>query len=280
VARGRRAPAGGRAQHPDRHVRRRGLRPPEHLRRRDQHADAVAPGRGRHRLQPLPHHGHVLADAGGADDRPQPPSGGRGSDRRVRQRLGRLHRRDSEVVGDHRRGAAPLRLCDGRLRQGPQHADRPDRQRPLRPYADGPRLRLLLRLHRGRDLAVGAHAVGEHHADLAAARGELRGLPPDRGHGRQGDHLDAAPPRHEPGSALPDVVDARRRARSPSCRQGVGGQVQGQVRRRLGRLPGAGLRATEGHGLDPRRHQAGAPRPEGMPPGKTSPTTRRRSRPG
>jgi arylsulfatase A-like enzyme len=39
----------------------------------------------------------------------------------------------------------------------------------------------------------------------------------------------------------------------------VGRQVQGQVRRRLGRLPGAGLRAAEGHGLDPGRHdRAGA----------------------
>jgi arylsulfatase A-like enzyme len=50
-----------------------------------------------------------------------------------------------------------------RLRQGPQHAGRADRQRPLRPHADGPRLRLLLRLHRRRDLPVGAHPVGEHH---------------------------------------------------------------------------------------------------------------------
>jgi arylsulfatase A-like enzyme len=36
----------------------------------------------------------------------------------------------------------------------------------------------------------------------------------------------------------------------------VGRQVQGQVRRRLGRLPGAGLRAAEGDGLDPGRHEA------------------------
>jgi arylsulfatase A-like enzyme len=47
----------------------------------------------------------VLADPGVPDDRTQPPPRRRRHHRRVRQRLGRLHRRHPEVVGDHRRGA-------------------------------------------------------------------------------------------------------------------------------------------------------------------------------
>ena len=35
-------------------------------------------GRGRHLLQPFPYHGDVFADAGGPDDRPQPPPGSAG----------------------------------------------------------------------------------------------------------------------------------------------------------------------------------------------------------
>ena len=42
-------------------------------------------------------------------------------------------------------------------------------------------------------------------------------------------------------------------ARAPPHHQGVGRQVRGQVRRRLGRLSRAGVRAREGEGLDSRR---------------------------
>jgi len=62
---------------------------------------------------------------------------GRGRDRRVRQRLRRLHRRDSALIGDH--GAHPARL---RLRYGPPSASGttphhgPDAGRPLRPVSD------------------------------------------------------------------------------------------------------------------------------------------------
>ena len=186
-------------EHPDRHVGRCRIRAGQYLRRRGQHSHAGPTGRGRHRLQPLPHRRDVFADAGFAFDRAQPPSGGRGPDRRVRQRLGWLHRRHSKVLRHHRRGTGPLWLCDLRLRQGSQHAGGPAGQRTLRPHSDGTRLRLFLRLPRRGDLAVGTHPVGEHHPDLCSPRGELRGLPPHRGHGRQGDHLDAAPPRREPG---------------------------------------------------------------------------------
>ena len=81
------------------------------LRRRDQHADARPHRQGRRLLQPLPHHGDVLADPRGAADGPQPSPRRQRPDRRVRQRLGRLFSgiipKSSATVG---RGAEELRL--------------------------------------------------------------------------------------------------------------------------------------------------------------------------
>ena len=77
-----------------------------------------------------------------------------------------------------------LRLQDRGLRQVAQHAgDRDDGDGPVRPLADGLRLRLFLRLPGRRDLAIRAAAVREHEARRAAARSEV---PSHRGHGRQG----------------------------------------------------------------------------------------------
>ena len=186
-------PAGRCAEHPDRPARRRGLRPAEHLRRRDPHADADADadagicyntfhttsicsptraalltGRNHHRVGTRHH-------------------------RRARRRLRRLHRRHPQDLRHHRRGAAPLRLQDRGVRQVAQHARRPDHgDGAVRPLADRPRLRLLLRLPRRRDVAVGAAAVREPQPDRAAARREI---PPDRRHGRQGARLAAS--RHQ-----------------------------------------------------------------------------------
>ena len=118
----------------------------------------------RHQLQHLSHHGHLLAHAGGAAHRAQPPSG-RGRDhRRARGGLGRLHRRDSPVVGDCREGTGGLRLQVLRLRQVAQHArDRHHGDGAVHALAHGRghRLRLLLRLPLWRDVAVGAEAGRE-----------------------------------------------------------------------------------------------------------------------
>ena len=58
----------------------------ERLRRPDPHTDGGQPGRGRPEVQPLPHHGAVLADPPGAADRPQPPLGEHGRHHRDRDR--------------------------------------------------------------------------------------------------------------------------------------------------------------------------------------------------
>ena len=162
--------SGRRPEHPDRHVGRCGVRATGYFRRRDSYTDPVAFGQRGHLVQRLPHDGHVFADPGRVDDGTQPQPSRVRSDCRVCQRLGRLHGRDPEVVGDHRRGARLLRLRDRRLRQGSQHAGRSACQRPLRSHAHRPRLRLLLRLHCRRDVPVGTDLVGEHHADLSAPR--------------------------------------------------------------------------------------------------------------
>ena len=161
-----------------------------------------------------------------------------------------------------------------------------DHNTPIDQTANGPYdrtptgrgLRLFLWFHSGRDLPVGTYAVGEHDPDLTAACGELRGLPPDRGHGRQGHHLDAASPRREFGSAVPHVLDAGRRTWSPSRGEGMGGQVQGQVRRRLGRLPGRGFSSGRKQWAGSRPTRSGRLDPRACPHGRTSPRTKRPSR--
>ena len=128
-----------------------------------EHADAHQAREPGHQLQHVPHHVDLLADARGAAHRAQSPARRQRHDRRTRGRLGRLHRRDPEDLGDDGRSAAALRLQDGRLRQVAQHAGRPDHgDGAVRPLADRARLRLLLRLPRRRDVAVGTAAGREH----------------------------------------------------------------------------------------------------------------------
>ncbi len=163
-----------------------------------------------------------------------------------------------KTLGHDGRGAAALRLQDGRIRQVAQHAGRPDhRDGPVRSLADRPRLRLLLRLPRRRDLAVGTPADREPDRGGAAARREV---PPERRHRAAWRRLAAQTSRVLARQALPHVLGAGCGARAAPGQQGVVRQVQGQVRRRLGRLPRARVRAPEAARLDPGRHQAHAAR--------------------
>ena len=88
---------------------------------------------------------------------------GFGHDHRTRYGLGRLHRRHPEVA------PRPSPRCSGTmaLRPRPSASDTTRRSTrhangPFDRIADRPRLRLLLRLPRRRDLPVGAAPVGEH----------------------------------------------------------------------------------------------------------------------
>ena len=160
--------------------------------------------------------------------------------------------------GDSRAGAARLRLQDLGVRQVAQHAgDGNDRDGSVRTVADGLWLRLFLRVHGGRDFAIRATPVREHHSDRAAAR---RDLSLEFRHGGQGADVASQAPRLRARQALPDVLGAGRRAWAASRLQGMGGQVQGQVRYRLGRLSRARLQTAREHRLDSAGHETHAAR--------------------
>ena len=79
--------------------------------------------------------------------------------------------------------------------------------------------------------------------------------------GRQGHRVHRRPQAGGPGQALLPVLRHGRQPRAPPGAQGMGRQVQGPVRRRLGRLPREGVRAAEGTGHRRRGRRAVAPRP-------------------
>ena len=73
-----------------------------------------------------------------------------------------------------------------------------------------------------------------------------RGLPPHARPGREGQGDDRRRQAGRAQQAVLHVLLHRRHARAAPRAEGVGRQVQGQVRRRLGRLPRAGVREAEG----------------------------------
>ena len=132
------APASSRcSKHSHRADRRRRPRPAVHLRRRGQHPDDGSHRQGRDRVQPIPHDGDVLADAGVTADRPQSSPRRQRSDRGAGERLGWLFRPYSQEQRTGGRSAEGLRLCHRRLGQVAQHARRGNhRCRPVRELAD------------------------------------------------------------------------------------------------------------------------------------------------
>ena len=95
------------------------------------------PGAGSHRqggvaLYPVPLHRALLADAGGADHRPQPSLGGLRRDRRIVHGLPRLRFRHRPGHRQHRHDSAGQRFCHLVVRQEPQHADLPVQRRRAR----------------------------------------------------------------------------------------------------------------------------------------------------
>ena len=123
---------------------------------------------------------------------------------------------------------------------------------PFENWPTEPRLRIFLRLPRRRGLAIRAEPGAQH--DLRpSAENPGGGLPPQRRPGGRRDRLAAQAQGLPAGQAVLHVLGERRDPRAPSRREGVGGQVQGQVRRRLGRLSRARFQARQGEGLDSRR---------------------------
>ena len=249
-------PPEGRAERPDRADRRRRLRRLERLRRPVLDADRRAPRRERAQVQPLPHDGALLADPPGAPHRPQPPLGRDGRDHRDRDLGAGLQLDQAEHVRAARRDAQAERLRDRPVRQVPRGARLGDEPAgPVPRLADRLGLRALLRLHRRRDEPVRARDLPRHGADRAAEdRGG--GLPLHRGHDRPGDRLDQAAEGADAGQAVLRLLRAGRHPRAAPRPDGVVGQVQGRVRRRLGRAARADVREAEGARRDPCRRGA------------------------
>ena len=94
----------------------------EHVRRRHPDAGPGSHRQGRSALHAVPLHGAVLADAGGADHRPQPPLGRFRRDHRAIHGLPRLQQHHHQGQRDHRRDPEGQRLRHLLVRQEPQHA--------------------------------------------------------------------------------------------------------------------------------------------------------------
>ena len=186
-------PAEGRAQHPHHPARRRRLRPAGHLRRPGPHADALAPRERGHQLQRLPHHRDLLADARGAADRAQPPARRLRHHRRAGGGLGRLHRGDSADLRHPRRGAwrttatRPLPSASGTTR--PPTETTAMGPFTLWPTGEGIGFDYFYGFLAGETSQWEPRLVREPQSRRAAARREV---PPERGPGGQGDHLDAS----------------------------------------------------------------------------------------
>ena len=199
-------------------------------------ADGRAAGRKRPEVQPLPHDGAVRPDAGCLAERPQPPLGGNGRHHRARHVGARLQLDSPQYLRAAGADAAAERLFDLTVRQVPRGAglaDEPDGA--LRCLAHRwQRLRVLLRLHRRRDESVLPGDLRRHDAGGAGedARG---GLPLHRRHDREGDQVGAAAEVADARQAVLHVLRSRRDARAASRSDGVVGQVQGSLRRGLGR---------------------------------------------
>ena len=123
------------------------------------------------RVQPVPHHGDVLADAGVAADRPQPSPDRQRADRRAGQRLGRLLRGDPEEQRPGRRGAAGT-TATRPAAWGKWHNTPALETTPAGPFDNWPTglgLRVLLRVPGRRGVAVRAEPGPQHHQRAAAA---------------------------------------------------------------------------------------------------------------
>ena len=140
------------------------------------------------------------------------------------------------------------------------------------------RVRDVLRVHRRREQPVRARAVRGHHPGRATGhRGG--GLPPHRGPHRADGELDPPAEGADAGPPVLRLPRARRDARSPPRAQGVGRQVQGAVRRRLGRPARAHLRPPAGAGRRPRRCGADPSQPADLGLGRHARRPQAGSRP-
>ena len=214
---------------------------------------------GGDRVQPVPHDGDVLADAGVAVDGPQPSSGRQRADRRAGERLGRLLGhipRSSALVAEVLRHYG---YCDRGVGQVAQHAGGgDDGRRSVRQLADR---------DWGSSTSTGSWPVRRRSTSrtwCATRPACCRPSTPEEGYHLSEDLADDAIGWLRTHRALdPD---------KPFFMYWASGCLHGphqvmkewadryarRVRRRVGRLPGTGHRRRQGEGLDPRGRRADA----------------------
>ena len=213
----------------------------------------------------LPHDRAVLADARGAAVGPEPPHGRDGRDHRDGDVGARATTRCARTRARRWPRCSAQRLLDGAVRQVPRGAGvrvQPDRAvRSL--AASRRRVRVLLRVHRRREQPVVSGALRADHAGRAVGT-------PEEGYHLMADLADRAilwmrqQKSMAPGQAVLRVLRDRRHARAAPRPEGMGRQVQGQVRPRLGRAARGDVRSPEGARRDPARLRADRP-PRGDP---------------
>ena len=217
-------------------------------------------------VHPLPHHRPLLADAGGAADRAQPPLGRHGRHHRDRHRRPRLHL----DAPQHRARplAKTLKLNGYSTAQfGKCHEVPVWETSPMGPFDDWPTG------GGGFENFYGFIGGETNQWYPALFEGTVPVEPdktPEEGYHFTEDMTDKAIDwiRQQkalmPRQALLHLLRARRDPRPAPRAQGVGREVQGQVRRGLGRAARGDLRPPEGAG----RHPADAeltPRHEEIP---------------
>ena len=267
--------AGGRAERPDRPLRRHRAGRLVALRRPHQHADAAEAGRQRADVLAVAHHRPLLADPLDLPHRPQPPPERVQLHHRRLRRLPGRQRPHPRLLRSAGAGDAGQRLQHLLAGQEPQRAGGPAHpRRPEDRLAAQPGLGPLLRLPRRRDEPVlpVADVRQPHRRAAIPAGGRLSPLP---GPGRPG-HPDAeGRAADQPLAPVLHVVLPRRQPRAAPGAAGVGRQVQGQVRRRLRGLPGVGPAAHDREGAA----AGGHPADPDQPAGRGQPEPRRRGAP-
>ena len=124
----------------------------------------------------------------------------------------------------------------------------------VRSLADAFGFRQVLRLHRRRDQPVGAAGPRRHRQ--GRSRDDAR-LSLHHRHDQPGDPVDSQPAVADARQAVLQLLRDRRDACAASRAEGMDREVQGQVRRRLGRLSPGDLRAPEEAGHRPGEREAG-----------------------
>ncbi len=247
----------GRAQRADRADRRCRLRCIVGVRRPVRHPGGRAAGRRRVEAQPLSHHGAVLAHPAGAADRTQPSLGRHGRDHRDGDLGTGQQQHPAQEQGADRRDAEAQRLLDRPVRQVPRGAGVGGLAgRAVPPVADRAP---------GSSTSTASSAArptSTTPGSTRAPRRSSRRAPPRRA---------TRSPRTWPTAPSPGCASRRRSPRTSrssctsrpapptprtTCRQGVVGQVPGQVRRGLGCAAGEDHRPAEEAWGDPGRRRA------------------------